>query len=69
LATTISTTVTKTSVKASILADEPKPAAPAGRLMTAEEKERVKAAIANASSIEEVQRLERSLKEGWMPNA
>ena len=37
--------------------------------MTAEEKERVKAAIANATSVEEVAKLERSLKEGWMPNA
>jgi len=51
--------------------DEPKAAAPgrAGRLMTAEEKERVKAAIINATSAEEVRRLERNLKEGWMPNA
>ena len=41
----------------------------AGRLMSAEEKERVKAAIVNAVSAEEVRKLERSLKEGWVPNA
>lgn len=72
LATTISTTVTTTTSKPLISTDEPRPGAPpgkAGRLMTAEEKERVKAAIANAKSSEEVTKLERSLKEGWMPNA
>jgi len=71
LATTISSTVTSVSAKMVVSTDEPKAAAPgrAGRLMTAEEKERVKAAIINATSAEEVRRLERNLKEGWMPNA
>ncbi|KAF8514504.1 leucine-rich repeat-domain-containing protein [Gautieria morchelliformis] len=71
LATTISSTVTSISTKIAVSTDEPKPVAPgkAGRLMTAEEKERVKAAIVNATSAEEVRKLERSLKEGWMPNA
>ncbi|KIJ45762.1 hypothetical protein M422DRAFT_46786 [Sphaerobolus stellatus SS14] len=71
LATTIQNTVTSGAAKPPVSIDEPKPAGSgrAGRLMTAEEKERVKAAIANATSVEEVNRLERSLKEGWMPNA
>lgn len=71
LATTISNTVTSISTKTAVSTDEPKPAAAgrAGRLMTVEEKERVKAAIVNAKSAEEVTRLERSLKEGWVPNA
>ncbi|KAG8965668.1 U2 snRNP complex subunit [Tulasnella sp. 419] len=43
------------------------PAGRAGRLMTAEERERVKAAILNATSAEEVRRLEKTLKEGWVP--
>ena len=41
----------------------------AGRLMTKEERERVKAAIASAKSIEEIRRLERSLREGYLPEA
>jgi len=71
LATTIAGTVTTVSARVAVSTDEPKAAAPgkAGRLMTAEEKERVKAAIANATSAEEVRKLERSLKEGWLPNA
>ncbi|KAF8528074.1 L domain-like protein [Hysterangium stoloniferum] len=71
LATTISATVTTVSAKIAVSTDEPKAAVPgkAGRLMTAEEKERVKAAIVNATSTEEVRKLERSLKEGWLPNA
>ena len=40
----------------------------AGRLMTKEEAQRVRAAIAAATSAEEIQRLERSLREGWVPN-
>lgn len=70
LATTISTTVSKHGTKIAITIDEPKPAMPsgkAGRLMTKEEAERVKQAIAKATSIEEIRRLERSLKEGYMP--
>lgn len=39
----------------------------AGRLMTAEEKARVKTAIEKATSAEEVRRLEKTLKEGWVP--
>lgn len=53
--------------------DEPKAASAlipgkAGRLMTEEEKARVRAAIAAAKSAEEIQKLERSLREGWVPN-
>ena len=73
LASTLSTTVTKTSSKALVQTDEPKAAASAvpgkaGRLMTDEEKARVRAAIAAAKSAEEIQKLERSLREGWVPN-
>jgi U2 small nuclear ribonucleoprotein A' len=35
--------------------------------MSKEEAERVKQAIAKATSIEEIRRLERSLKEGYLP--
>jgi len=35
--------------------------------MTAEERERVKAAILQATSAEEVRRLEKTLREGWVP--
>ncbi|KAJ7693665.1 leucine-rich repeat-domain-containing protein [Mycena rosella] len=70
LATTLSTTVSTQSTKTAITTDEPK-AAPlmgkAGRLMSKEDAEKVKAAIAKASSMEEVRRLERSLREGYMP--
>jgi len=50
--------------------DEPRPLASsvkAGRLMTSEEKTKVRAAIANASTAEEVRRLEQQLREGWVP--
>ena len=50
--------------------DEPKPVvAPgkAGRLMSKEDAQRVKEAIAKATSVEEIRRLERSLKEGFLP--
>ncbi|KAG1716327.1 hypothetical protein ID866_811 [Astraeus odoratus] len=70
LATTISTTVSKHGAKVTTTIDEPKlalPAGKAGRLMTKEEAEKVKQAIAQATSIEEIRRLERSLKEGYMP--
>ncbi|KDR84845.1 hypothetical protein GALMADRAFT_233265 [Galerina marginata CBS 339.88] len=70
LATTISTTVSTHSTKTVLTIDEPK-AAPtagrAGRLMSKEDQEKVKAAIAKATSIEEVRRLERSLREGYVP--
>jgi U2 small nuclear ribonucleoprotein A' len=54
--------------------DEPRPSSAmipgqSGRLMTAEERQKVKAAIANAKTAEEIKKLERSLKEGWIPNA
>ncbi|KAJ7225880.1 leucine-rich repeat-domain-containing protein [Mycena pura] len=70
LATTISTTVSTQSSKALVTTDEPKPAplmGKAGRLMSKEDAEKVKAAIAKASSMEEVRRLERSLREGYVP--
>ena len=50
--------------------DEPKPVvAPgkAGRLMSKEDAQRGKEAIAKATSVEEIRRLERSLKEGFLP--
>jgi len=40
----------------------------AGRLMTADERERVKAAILKATSAEEVRRLEKALREGYLPS-
>jgi len=66
LATQLSTTVSSTTT-ATVTADEPRSAAKAGRLMSKEEADRVRQAIANASSIEEVRRLERSLREGYLP--
>ncbi|KIK96514.1 hypothetical protein PAXRUDRAFT_825877 [Paxillus rubicundulus Ve08.2h10] len=72
LATTISTTISKHGAKTtSVTTDEPKlalGAEKAGRLMSKEEVERVKQAIAMATSIEDIRRLERSLKEGYMPS-
>ncbi|KAG2077068.1 L domain-like protein [Suillus decipiens] len=71
LATTISTTVSKQGSKATVTLDEPKPAVlsgKAGRLMSKEDAEKVKLAIAKATSIEEIRRLERSLREGYMPS-
>jgi len=70
LATTISTTVSTTS-KLAVTTDEPRPAASAtkaGRLMSKEDADKVKQAIAKATSVEEVKRLERSLREGYMPS-
>ncbi|KZT06322.1 L domain-like protein [Laetiporus sulphureus 93-53] len=70
LATTLSTTVSTHTSKAPVATDEPKPAivhGKAGRLMSKEEAEKVKEAIARATSIEEIRRLERSLREGFMP--
>jgi len=57
LATTISTTVSTQSSKSAVTTDEPRLAAPsfkAGRLMSKEDAERVKAAIAKATSVEEI---------------
>ncbi len=70
LATTLSTTVS-TNTKAPVTTDEPKPVVTpgkAGRLMSKEEAQRVKEAIAKATSVEEIRRLERSLKEGFLPS-
>ena len=70
LATTISTTVSAHSTVATLTMDEPKVTAitgKAGRLMSKEDQEKVKAAIAKATSIEEVRKLERSLREGYLP--
>lgn len=36
--------------------------------MTAEEKARIKTAIGKASSAEEIKQLEKSLREGWIPD-
>jgi len=62
--------VSANSTKTILTIDEPK-AAPtagkAGRLMSKEDQEKVRAAIAKATSIEEVRRLERSLREGYVP--
>ncbi|EGO02784.1 hypothetical protein SERLA73DRAFT_176157 [Serpula lacrymans var. lacrymans S7.3] len=70
LATTISTTVSTLGSKAAATTDEPKLAmsGKAGRLMSKEDAEKVKQAIAKATSIEEITRLERSLREGYMPS-
>ncbi|KAJ3736877.1 leucine-rich repeat-domain-containing protein [Lentinula guzmanii] len=68
LAETLSTTVSTSSTKPALTTDEPRPAvAKAGRLMSKEDAERVKAAIAKATSIEEIRRLERGLRDGYMP--
>lgn len=70
LATTLSTTVSSHAAKAAaVTMDEPRAASTvkAGRLMSKEDAEKVKKAIASATSMEEVRRLERSLREGYMP--
>ncbi|KAI0274856.1 L domain-like protein [Gloeopeniophorella convolvens] len=70
LATTLSTTVSTSAAKHVTATEEPRPAvAPgkAGRLLTKEEANKVREAIAKATSIEEIRRLERSLKEGFLP--
>ena len=70
LATTLSTTVSAHAAKATVALDEPKPVVAhgkAGRLMSKEEADKVKEAIARATSVEEIRRLERSLKEGFLP--
>ena len=62
-------TVSTKSTKISVTTDEPKvaPVAKAGRLMSKEEADRVKKAIAAATSVEEIRKLERSLREGYIP--
>jgi U2 small nuclear ribonucleoprotein A' len=70
LATTISTTVSAHSTTATLTMDEPKAAlipGKAGRLMSKEDQEKIKAAIAKATTIEEVRKMERSLREGYLP--
>ena len=69
LATTISTTASTKSTNTAITTDEPKlaPVVKAGRLMSKEEADRVKKAIAAATSVEEIRKLERSLREGYIP--
>jgi len=65
---TVSTGASKSAT--AITTDEPKPlVAPgkAGRLMSKEDQAKVKEAIAKATSVEEIRRLERSLKEGFLP--
>lgn len=77
LATSLQSAVTNAAAKAALIAvavDEPRPGpamipGQSGRLMTAEEKQKIKTAIANAKTAEEIKKLERSLKEGWIPNA
>ncbi|KAL7410152.1 leucine-rich repeat-domain-containing protein [Mrakia frigida] len=39
----------------------------AGRLMTQEEREKIKRAVMKAENVDEVRRLERMLREGWIP--
>lgn len=46
---------------------QPGKAGAAGRLMTADERARVREAIAQASSAEEIKRLERALRDGYVP--
>ena len=70
LATTISTTVSTITSKSVVTTDEPRPAVPsgkAGRLMSKEDAEKVKKAIASATSVEEIRKLERNLREGYLP--
>ncbi|KAF8506903.1 L domain-like protein [Russula emetica] len=71
LATTLSTTVSTGAAKNVTMAEEPRPAmAPgkAGRLLTKDEANKVREAITKATSVEEIRRLERSLKEGFLPS-
>jgi U2 small nuclear ribonucleoprotein A' len=70
LADKLAETVSTAASRATLTSDEPKPAAmpgKAGRLMSKDEQARVKEAIANATSIEEIRRLELQLKEGYVP--
>jgi U2 small nuclear ribonucleoprotein A' len=71
LATTLSTTVSTGAAKNVTMAEEPRPVvAPgkAGRLLTKDDANKVREAIAKATSVEEIRRLERSLKEGFLPS-
>ncbi|CAL1696345.1 unnamed protein product [Somion occarium] len=70
LATTLSTTVSTQHARPPVTTDEPKleTHGKAGRLMSKEEAQKVKEAIARATSVEEIRRLERQLKEGYLPS-
>jgi hypothetical protein len=71
LADKTAATVSTEAAKSALATDEPKPiqaTAKAGRLMSKEEQARVKEAIAKATSVEEIRRLEQTLKEGYLPN-
>lgn len=71
LAEKTATTVSTAASRAALTTDEPKAAVPAGkagRLMSKEEQARVKEAIAKATSVEEIRKLERQLKEGFVPD-
>lgn len=71
LASTLSTTMSSNAGKAVLTIDEPKVApgimGKAGYLMSKEDQERVKLAITKATSMEEIRRLERSLRDGYLP--
>lgn len=70
LADKIAETISSAASRTAVTTDEPK-ATPApgkaGRLMSKEEQARVKAAIANAKSVEEIRRLELELTQGFLP--
>jgi U2 small nuclear ribonucleoprotein A' len=70
LAETIAASVSARGTQTTLNVDEPKPTTQpgkAGRLMSKEEADRVRQSIANATSIDEIRKLERSLKEGYIP--
>jgi U2 small nuclear ribonucleoprotein A' len=71
LATSLSSSVSSHRVTAPAAIDEPRTSTAtsgkAGRLMTDEERAKVKLAIAQAKSAEEVRKLEQQLQEGWIP--
>jgi U2 small nuclear ribonucleoprotein A' len=71
LAEKTAASVSTATSRSALTTDEPR-AAPtqgkAGRLMSKEEQARVKEAIAKATSVEEIRRLERQLKEGFLPD-
>lgn len=72
LATSIESTKSTASSKAPINTEEPRgaalPAGQAGRLMSKDDQARIRELIANAKTPEEITRLERSLKEGYVPS-
>ena len=56
------------STIAALAAKKTNGAGAGGRMMTAEEREKVKRAVMKAENVDEVRRLERMLREGWMPD-